>query len=69
MLLGDRPALLPDVRLYQRLLALDLVEGAAVLRKAAAEGSLEAVSDGVVLPVLRRLAGDDQLDLVPNARE
>jgi hypothetical protein len=67
VLLGDRPALLPEVRLYQRLLALDVDEGAAVLRKAAAEGSLEAVSDGVVLPALRRLAGDDQLDLVPDA--
>jgi len=64
VLLGDRPALLPDVRLYQRLLALDLDEGAAVLSKAAAEGSLEAVSDSVVLPVLRRLASDDQRDLV-----
>ncbi|HEY8154016.1 MAG TPA: AI-2E family transporter [Myxococcota bacterium] len=66
VLLGDRPALRPDVRLYQRLLALDLVEAAAVLGKAAAEGSLETVSDGVVLPALRRLASDDQLDLVPN---
>ncbi len=64
VLLGDRPALLPDVRLYQRLLAFDLVEGAAVLGNAAADVSLEAVSDGVVLPALRRLAGDDQLDLV-----
>ena len=66
VLLGDRPALLPDVRLYQRLLALDLVEGAAVLGKAAAGGSLEAVSDNVVLPMLRRLAGEDQRDLVPD---
>jgi len=66
VLLGDQPALLPDVRLYQRLLALDLEEGAAVLAKAAAEGSLEAVSDAVVLPVLRRLASDDQRDLVPD---
>jgi len=66
VLLGDQPALLPGVRLYQRLLALDLDECAAVLGKAAAEGSLEAVSDGVVLPVLRRLANDDQHDLVPD---
>jgi predicted PurR-regulated permease PerM len=66
VLLGDRPALLPDIRLYQRLLALDLDEGAAVLSKAAAEGGLEAVSDGVVLPVLRRLASDEQRDLVPD---
>jgi predicted PurR-regulated permease PerM/methylmalonyl-CoA mutase cobalamin-binding subunit len=67
VLLGDRPALQPEVRLYQRLLALDVEEGAAVLAKAAAEGSLEAVSDGVVLPVLRRLAGDDERDLVPDS--
>ncbi len=66
VLLGDRPALLPDVRLYQRLLALDVDEGAAVLATAAAEGSLEAVSDGIILPVLRRLAGDDERDLVPD---
>lgn len=66
VLLGDRPALLPDIRLYQRLLALDIDEGAAVLSKAAAEGGLEAVSDGVVLPVLRRLASDDQRDEVPD---
>ena len=67
VLLGDRPALPPDVRLYQRLLASDFVEGAAVLAKAAEEGPLEAVSDGVLLPMLRRLASDDQRDLVPDA--
>jgi predicted PurR-regulated permease PerM len=49
VLLGDRPALPPDVRLYQRLLALDIDEAAAVL------------------PALRRLAVDDQLDRVPDA--
>jgi predicted PurR-regulated permease PerM len=66
VLLGDRPALPPDVRLYQRLLALDVVEGAEVLAKAAAAGPLEAVSDGVVLPTLRRLANDDQSNRVPD---
>jgi predicted PurR-regulated permease PerM len=66
VLFGDRPALLPDVRLYQRLLALDLDECAAVLGTAAAQGSLEAVADSVALPVLRRLANDDQLDVVPD---
>ncbi len=66
VLLGDRPALLPDVRLYQRLLASDFAEGAAVLAKAAGDGPLEGVSDGVVLPMLRRLASDDQRDLVPD---
>ena len=67
VLLGDQPALPPDVRLYQRLLASDLVEGAAVLSKAADDGNLEAASDGVLLPMLRRLASDDQSDLVPDS--
>jgi hypothetical protein len=64
VMLGDRPALPPHIRLYQRLLASDFVEGAAVLAKAAEDAPLEAVSDGVVLPMLRRLASDDQLDVV-----
>jgi hypothetical protein len=66
VLLGDRPALLPDIRLYQRLLALDHGECAALLGKASAEGSPDDVADSVALPVLRRLANDDQLDLVPD---
>jgi predicted PurR-regulated permease PerM len=66
VLLGDRPALPPDVRLYQRLLASDFVEGGGVLAKAADEGSLEQVTDGILLPMLRRLANDDQRDLVPD---
>jgi hypothetical protein len=66
VLLGDRPALPPDVRLYQRLLASDFVEGAGVLAKAADQGSLDQVTDGILLPMLRRLAHDDQRDVVPD---
>jgi predicted PurR-regulated permease PerM len=66
VLLGDRPALPPDVRLYQRLLASDFAEAAALLAKAAGEGPFEPASDGVVLPMLRRLANDDQRDAVPD---
>jgi predicted PurR-regulated permease PerM len=66
VLLGDRPALPPDVRLYQRLLASDFAEGAKVLAKCAEDAPLEAVSDRVVLPMLRRLANDDQRDLLPD---
>ena len=62
VLLGDQPALPPEVRLYQRLLALDLDEAERVLRDALAKDSLEDVSDRIVLPVLRRLAEDDQRD-------
>lgn len=68
VLLGDQPALPPDVRLYQRLLALDLDEAALVLRDALARGSVEEVSDRVVLPVIRRLAEDDQRDTFIDAK-
>jgi hypothetical protein len=64
VLLGNQPALAVEVRLYQRLLALDLAEANAVLRAGAQAGSLEEVSDRLVLPVFRRLAQDDERDLV-----
>jgi len=68
VLLGDAPALPDDVRLYQRLLALDDVEAAEILRDAAARCADEGqLTDGVVLPVLRRLAQDDQRDAFPDA--
>ncbi len=60
VLLGDQPALPADVRLYQRLVAMDLDEAATVLDEAMASGSLVEFSDRVVLPALRRLADDDQ---------
>ncbi|MCX5737399.1 MAG: hypothetical protein NTZ61_02690, partial [Proteobacteria bacterium] len=68
VLLGNRPALPPDVRLYQRLVALDLDEAATVLDDAIAESSLEELSDRVVLPALRRLADDDQRDALPDQK-
>jgi predicted PurR-regulated permease PerM len=68
VLLGDQPALPIDVRLYQRLLAFDWEEAREVLREAAdADGIDDDFSDLVVLPVLRRLAEDDQRDAVPDA--
>jgi predicted PurR-regulated permease PerM len=63
VLLGDRPALAPEIRFYQRLLALDVDEAEEVLRAAAAGASLAEVSDRLVLPVLRRLAEDDAREL------
>jgi hypothetical protein len=67
VLLSDRPALPPDLRLYQRLLASDFVEGAGVLARAVEKGSLDQVTDAVLLPMLRRLAFDDQQGRVPDA--
>jgi predicted PurR-regulated permease PerM len=68
VLLGDQPALAAEVRFYQRLLALDLDEADEVLREAAEGVSLEEVSDRLVLPVLRRLAQDDERELVTPER-
>jgi len=56
ILLGDEPPLDPDVHLYQRLLALDKAEGAAILRTES--NDCVALSDQLVLPVLRRLADE-----------
>jgi predicted PurR-regulated permease PerM len=69
VLLGNQPALAPDVRLYQRLLALDRIEAAAVLKDSIDRGeSLEELSDRVVLPVLRRLAEDARRDALSEDR-
>ena len=68
VLLGDQPALSPDVRIYQRLLALDADEAGAVLREAAEQLPCDALSDLVVLSVLRRLAEDDQREILSKER-
>lgn len=67
-LLGDAPVLAADVRLYQRLLALDTVEAATILNEAVESSVGDQLSDQVVLPVLRRLASDDQRDAFPEQR-
>jgi predicted PurR-regulated permease PerM len=68
VLLGDQPALDQEVRLYQRLLALDHDEASALLHAAARECTLAELSDRLVFPVLRRLAFDDERDLVPDEK-
>jgi hypothetical protein len=66
VLLGDQPALPPDMRLYQRVVAGDLDEALAVLRDGQRDASPEEVSDRIVLPALRRLAEDDRRDAWPD---
>jgi len=68
VMLGDQPALAAEVRFYQRLLALDLDEADEVLRACAADTSLEEVSDRLILPALRRLAEDEERELVSAER-
>jgi predicted PurR-regulated permease PerM len=68
VMLGDQPALAAEMRFYQRLLALDLDEADEVMRACAADASLEEVTDLLVLPALRRLAEDEERELVPPDR-
>jgi len=68
VLLGNQPALPPEVRLYQRLLAQDWDEAAELLREHASGATPEQLSDRMVLPMLRRLAHDEQRDRLPRAK-
>ena len=52
VLLGDEPALPPEVHYYQRLLATDHEEAREVLENHLKEKSLEELYDGVVIPAL-----------------
>src|SRR5689334_3671083 len=51
-LMADSPALAPDVRYYQRLLARDQSEAAEIVQRHAASESVETVYDALMLPAL-----------------
>jgi predicted PurR-regulated permease PerM len=53
ILLGSRPALSPEARFYQRLLARDRYEAEAVAKEFLAEHPLHELFDDVLLPALR----------------
>jgi predicted PurR-regulated permease PerM len=70
LLLGDQPALAPDASYYQRLLARDQAEAAALAGKHGAKHGLEKVHDEVLLPALARARHDSKrADLSPEAEE
>ena len=52
ILLGDEPALTPDSRFYQRLLAMDHREARQVLEKCLEGKTLEELYDSVLIPAL-----------------
>ena len=58
LLLGDQPALAPDVNYYQRLLAGDALEAAQVAGEYAAAKGREHVPDEVFVPALSRARRD-----------
>lgn len=64
VLLGDEPALDPDVRLYQRLTARDQDEATEIAREALKHTSAEEVFDAVLVPALTYARRDhDQNEL------
>ncbi|HET6576457.1 MAG TPA: AI-2E family transporter [Fimbriiglobus sp.] len=61
VLLGDEPALSPDVRLYQRLTAHDQDEATDIAREALKHTSAEQVFDTVLIPALTYVKRDGDL--------
>ena len=66
-LLGDRPALDPPVRYYQRLLAHDQDEAAELAEEQAANAPLEQVYDQLLLPALSLARADMRADKLDDA--
>jgi predicted PurR-regulated permease PerM len=78
ILLGDEPALAPDSRFYQRLLAMDHEEARQVLEKRLEGQTLEELYDSVLIPALslaeqdrheNRLEDANQKFIVQSTRE
>ncbi|MEO5630033.1 MAG: hypothetical protein ABIQ62_09740, partial [Thermomonas sp.] len=57
-LLGNRPALAPSHRLYQRMLAQDEAEATALMNELSEVDGLEVLYDGVVVPMLAHARDD-----------
>ena len=78
VLLGDEPALAPEQRLYQRLLAADAAEGAALAEEQLKTAGLTSFYDDVAMKSLKlahidvargRLPKDEQADLLATIRD
>lgn len=69
VLLSDKPALTPQIRLYQRLIALDDEEAAGVIRTFAAEKPTEELYDELLLPVLLQTRIDRNRDALSDREE
>jgi predicted PurR-regulated permease PerM len=69
ILLGDEPALAPDCRFYQRLLAMDHNEARQVLENHLKENSLEDLYDSVLIPALGLAEQDRHQNRLEDANE
>lgn len=68
-LLGDRPALSPPYRFYQRLLAKDEDEAAEFAEEQLAQGSLAQVYDDIIVPTLALARHDHRNSKVDTAAQ
>jgi hypothetical protein len=64
VLLGDRPALKPQLSLYQRLTARDQDEAARIAETFVKENSSEALYDNLLIPVLRHARQDASREIL-----
>lgn len=69
VLLGDQPALEPDIRFYQRLLARDEEEALSLLREQLKGGQPVEVFDRVVVPALIYARRERQREVLSEADE
>jgi predicted PurR-regulated permease PerM len=69
ILLGDEPVLLPEAKLYQRLLAMDQAEARAVVEEFRTGHSLVEVYDRVLIPALTMAEQDRHKAALEPARE
>jgi len=67
-LLGDRPALDPPIRYYQRLLAHDQDEAAELAEDQAGHAPLDHVYDQILMPALAMARGDLRADKLDEER-
>ena len=69
ILLGDEPALMPDSRFYQRLLAMDHEEARQVLENHLEGKTLEELYDSVLIPALSLAEQDRHQNLLEDANQ
>jgi predicted PurR-regulated permease PerM len=69
ILLGDEPALNPETRLYQRLLALDLEEASDMVAEECKAKPFVEVCDALLIPVLSLIEKDRHRGMLDDSRQ
>ena len=68
VLLGDQPALSPEAQMYQRLLAMDLLDAKGIAQKYLAANDLQHFYDNLLLPALRLAENDRSRGFLESSR-